>query len=364
MKKEKNVVIPIWKYVRRGGVKVIINLATELMKQYPYCELVIVGKVPEGKYKTSVPYTELSVPRIVYWIVSRNPRLSIVWDIYAFWALLVYFSHSNATHVICNFHLQVFPASLAKIIFNKKYELFYYIQAYEPDFYPKKTLYQAIRRFLALTSYKIDTRQLVNSTLYSERNGNITSDPARVIVPGIDIDIFSPSIRNNNPLKVGTLFSPVRWKGSYDVIKAFEMLEDINIPAHFVIGTSYASEFDGNFYVHKINNEEDLVGFYQSVDLLVAVPTEQFRTPHYPILEGFACGCTVICTEFFLAEHLSTTWTVQPNDPYSIKEAVVELIDNHELREKLAFNGKESVKSISWENIGRKFFQILFQAER
>lgn len=355
------IVFPLWKYVRNGGVKVLIHLSDQANRLGAKSKVIVVGKIPPQHFSLDSPHAELFVPAFLSSLIKHYPRLALIWDLWAALVLFLYFRRTRATHVICNYHLQIYSARAAQLLFRKKFRLIYYIQAYEPDFFPKPSLYQTIRRWLAKKSYVIKTAQLTNSARYHYDEPNISGDPERCVTPGLDLTKFYAQERTNcGKLKIGTLYSPIAAKGSSTALKAFQDLNGRGFPFDLVIGTSYPQFLPTrDFKLSHITSEERLVSFYQALDILVAVPNKQFGAPHLPILEGMACGCALVCTDFFLTRHLVNALVIPPDDAAAIVQAIITLHQNPELRIKLAAGGLETVADLQWEAVGNHFLRIL-----
>jgi D-inositol-3-phosphate glycosyltransferase len=82
-------------------------------------------------------------------------------------------------------------------------------------------------------------------------------------------------------------------------------------------------------------------------------------------LEAMACGLPVIATStggpasFINTEPLKKTgWLVNPDDPYSLANALKESVENHILRETLGENARNYIeRTYSWDNIADRFIQ-------
>lgn len=321
----------------------------------------VVGDIPSDNFNGISPHITLYVPRGIKWIYTKYPQLYIIWQSWALIILFYYFLRCPATHIICNFHMQLFSARLAQIMKRNKFLLFYYIQAYEPDFFPKKNIYHAFLRFLSRQTYRLKSIQLTNSNSYHFLNKYITRELEDIIPPGIDFGLFRPYPRKlNQNITVGMLYSPDIFKGSNVALKSLISLNKLNLPVRITIGTSYSKLPPTAIPIVKILNENDLVKFYQSLDILVAVPNRQFGAPHLPIMEGMACGCAVVCTNFYLAVQEKTALIVPPDSPKEIQKAIIRLVSDSKLRNNIIREGLMSVNNYNWENVGKKFINRIF----
>jgi glycosyltransferase involved in cell wall biosynthesis len=80
------------------------------------------------------------------------------------------------------------------------------------------------------------------------------------------------------------------------------------------------------------------------------------------VLEALACGLPVVSTEVggvpFLVRHGETALLVRPGDADGMAEAMMQLIEDDNLRELLVRNGNDYVKAFTWERVGAQWLDI------
>lgn len=112
---------------------------------------------------------------------------------------------------------------------------------------------------------------------------------------------------------------------------------------------------------HTNISDSKLRRLYSSADIFV-LPS-WVEGCQLPPLEAMACNCAVVATNVGgvpdYVEHGVTASVVPPRDGPKLVNAVVELIENKEKRERLQQNGRESVTEYSWDEATVQFEQAL-----
>ena len=208
---------------------------------------------------------------------------------------------------------------------------------------------------------------------------------ARVIPMGIDFEKFHSNHSQTNYLKkdpdcfillfVGRLAEK---KGVSDLIKAFSLL-----PAECQKKTELWIIGDGEKRDELVKQVIDL-GINPRVKFWGCIPNEQLP-PYYAaadifiapsiidssgdtegqgvvLLEALASKTAIISTRVGGIEevirHGETGILIAPKQPEQLKDAIIQLLKNKPLREKLTRNGVEHVQEYEWKMIGKKFVDL------
>jgi glycosyltransferase involved in cell wall biosynthesis len=255
----------------------------------------------------------------------------------------------NASIVLANHSLSAGPVSKSTIQAKK----FYYVQAYEPEYYSKPGFKNLIFRYLSKKSYTLGLDIIVNSPMYLDYK-EIKSN--KVVYPGIDLDIFRP----NNEVKkettkyvIGTIGREEKVKGTRDILEAFKILRQkysTQVELHVAFG-KMGNDIDGVINV-DINGDMELAEFYNKIDVYVCAGLVQLKAVHYPVIESMACKTPVITTGYLPANNMNAK-LVSINSPLSIMTALTELIEKNDFQEKVE-QGIKDIQVFKWSIVSEK----------
>ena len=159
-------------------------------------------------------------------------------------------------------------------------------------------------------------------------------------------------------------------KNFSNILKAFKIIKK-KIPAKLVIAGfkrwKYAKDIDS---INKLNLQNDVIplGFVQDNDLPYLYNSAQclifpslYEGFGIPILEAQACGCPVICSKTGCEPEVSggAALLVDPYNYQEIAQAIYDVLNNRDLREKLIADGLENVKNFSWSKTAEQTLQLL-----
>lgn len=233
---------------------------------------------------------------------------------------------------------------------------FYYVQAYEPTYYPLNKLVNFIYKLISKASYYLGFKIIVNSEYYFDYKG-IKSN--RCVYPGIDFSIFYPKkekiINPQEKVIVGTIGRIEKYKGTYYILEAFNRIKassDKEIELHVAFGDEQLNEIDG-VKVINIKGDKQLADYYRSLDVYICAGTYQLGAVHYPVIEAMACGTSVITTGYFPSK-IDNAWLVGIKSSDEIVSQINNVLSNPEeafLRSKKALN---DVKEFDWDIVSKK----------
>ncbi len=258
--------------------------------------------------------------------------------------------------ILATHSLTALPVFRAKIPARK----FYYIQAYETEYYEEQFFKHYFYKIAANNSYKLDLNRIVNCELYLDYKD---IKAKHFVFPGIDGEIFYPKPleqnKTNKTLKIGCIGRLQKLKGTHLVLEAFEILREknIDIELHIGFGSEELTNVEGITIVRP-KNDVELANFYRSIDILIAPGTVQLGAIHYPVLEAFACGTTVITTGYSRADE-NNSYLVPINDVNAIVKRVEEIIENPEVAKNKVELAKAVVPDFLWEEVTNKMITCL-----
>lgn len=245
----------------------------------------------------------------------------------------------------------------------KKASRFYYIQAYEPDYF--QTERQPGKWLAARLSYFLDFRQIANTDVYSHHQG---VRPEAIIPAGIDLEIFHPrsderDLRSADDIVIGCIGRREPFKGTPYVLAAFEEL--VQKDARYRLRVAYGNLPDGWSHpraeVVIPRSDTELAAFYRGIDVLVAAGTVQHGAPHYPVMEAMASGTAVVTTGYLPASP-ANSWLVANRDSGAIAAAIREISTDPQ-RFSRTYAALNDIKAYAWPNISADML-ALFQTGR
>ncbi len=158
-------------------------------------------------------------------------------------------------------------------------------------------------------------------------------------------------------------------KNFSNIIRAFKIIKN-KIPTKLVIcgfkRWKYAKDIN---LIDKLKLQNDVItlGFVPDDDLPYLYDSAQclllpslYEGFGIPILEAQACGCPVICSKTGCTPEVSGEATLLV-DPYNCKEiaqAIYDILNDRDLRERLIAAGLENVKKFSWSRTARQTLEL------
>jgi len=120
------------------------------------------------------------------------------------------------------------------------------------------------------------------------------------------------------------------------------------------LGVGGAVTFTG-----RLDNDR-IAGLYRSADVMIN-PSLADNMP-ISILEAMACGVAVVTTDVggvpYLVSHEKSALLVPPGDDQAMAEAVISLLRDPALRERLAKAGQEEIHDYTWPRVRGQLFAV------
>lgn len=335
------IIIPIFDFGKAGGDRVLSKLSNEW------------SKVTEVEFLTlsdfCKPYFPINIDIKVIPLKSSNNFI-----LKTIGLKKELDKNYKDSIIVANQNLTVWPT-----LFSKNKNKFYYIQAYEPEFYDEykgNVLKKYILKTLAWLTYFMPLTRIVNADIYRNYK-NIKSK--YVIPPGLDLNIYYPkklTKDNKKTLVVGCIGRVEEWKGSQDVGRAVEILHQKGLDIKLKV--AFNSINYENHELVKPDGDEKLANYYRSLDVLVAPGHIQLGAIHYPVIEGMACNVPVITTGYYPATN-ENSFIVPIKSPEKIAETLESIYYNYEEAYNKALIAQEKIKEFSWEIVAKKFLDII-----
>lgn len=237
---------------------------------------------------------------------------------------------------------------------NIKAKKFYYVQAYEPDYYYKNNLKDKIYKQICKRTYKLGLSIIVNAPMYMDFK-EIKTD--MYVFPGLDLENFKPNNKSkNDKIILGTIGRLEEYKGTSYIVDAYKKLREEfgnTIELHMAFGDSSLANEDGISVIIP-KGDHQLAQYYNSLDIYICAGTIQLDAVHYPVIEAMACKIPVITTGY-LPSNDSNSWVVPIKNSEAIKNKVKEVIKNDTI-EKVE-KGYKDVQIFRWESVSNKMLE-------
>jgi len=257
----------------------------------------------------------------------------------------------KADVVLANHCLTALPVKQSLIDAKK----FYYVQAYEPEYYYRKTLKDFIFKRISKNSYNLGLDIIVNADMY-KNYANLQS--SKVVYPGIDLEVFHPAPTKkskNQKIIIGTIGRLEEYKGTSYVIEAFQLLRK-ELGNHVELHVAFGEEAMENTEGVKVfypNGDNNLADYYRSLDVYVCAGTVQLEAIHYPVLESMACGVPLITTGYYPSNE-DNSWKINIKNSQDIVAKLKDLMNNPLLAKKKKNNAVQSIEEFAWTKIAIK----------
>lgn len=291
-------------------------------------------------------------------MITKTSPLNVFRKQYALYKALNRFARGSYI-VIANHSLTALPVAKSKICAKK----FYYVQAYEPDYYAhRKGLIGKFLEIYTKYSYKLkNLTKIVNSPIYYEFK-NLNSN--KFVPCGLDLSVYYPKTDyvHNNIVKIGAIGRIEVFKGTKYVLDAFNILIKNNSQKQFMLYLAFGDKSLESEFIKcpHPNGDHELAQFYRDMDIVIAPGTTQYGAIHYPVIEAMACG-TPIVTTYYMPATNANAWLVNPHDVDSIVFAVISILENFDDSIKKVRIALEDIKQFKWEVVSQqmiKYFEI------
>jgi len=191
---------------------------------------------------------------------------------------------------------------------------------------------------------------------------------AKIAEPPADV-LDDMSARTPQPF----IFMPGRTyphKGHAALIRAFELIAP-RIPHHLVFCGApdrahgeVTSMIDASVYRTRIRHLGQMSGaevaaLFRLADIL-AFPSE-FEGFGLPLIEAMAVGCPVVATDAASIPEVAgdAAMLVPPRDHAALAEAILKVLTDSRLREKLVARGKARAGEFTWERCARRTLEVI-----
>lgn len=341
------ILIPMLAFSSAGGMRVLSRLSTELIKSGHEVDFL-------GPHFINKPYyPTLANVRVFPNVFHRIPVLRGIFNLIGMFIFIL--KHRKEYDVfLANYNLTAFPVALGTLGTCKGY---YYVQAYEPSFYDRKSFIGFFGYLMASASYLLPLRRIVNGKIYKSYK---LLKAKCVVEPGIDLEIFkfSPRPFPSGEIVLGCIGRDLAWKGTYEVVQAVKIVRAITgknliLKVAFELPKTVDLKSYDFIEMSAPHGDKNLAEFYRGVDLFIAIGLLQDNAFHYPCLESLASGCIVI-SNYGPASESNSLYLQQVTIEKIVSQVLHYLQLDHQALATMRGNAEHDVKAYGWSAIARK----------
>lgn len=204
-----------------------------------------------------------------------------------------------------------------------------------------------------IDTYKLPFQKIAIANWLKEKVTD-AGEECTIIRNGLDHSTFGIDVKivDRNPMKISMMYHKLELKGSIIGIEAFKIAKKTipNLEVDF-------------FSVLKRNeNIPDWINFHTKSknlrklynDSSIFISTSLAEGWGLPRAEAMLCGCATIITNIEGHKDYGTDGQdylmVNPNDADDLAQAIIKLVNDDELRNKISKSGCELVQKFTWEN--------------
>ena len=345
-----------------GGMKILVELASHLALAGHDVSITLLGKAESLAWADlsnvkiiEAPFHNGVAHRILRKIYKKMQGAAAAENEYWYWdqvsALLGAFRE-------CDIRVGTSPVSSLAVALDQKHTAgFNYLQHFEPLIFTAPFLNR-----LARISARLPLHTIANSTWLKEtlvRECLVSPDSISVLPSAVNSDVFYPRTSDRFPRVKGKrrivmMGKPHPWKGFGDALKAMEMVfaRDSNIEWVVYAAQDELPRNENAPYTLMTGLEGDSLAELLSTADIVVVPSWYESSP-LPVLEALACGAPLITTRLGtedLVHDDETAVVIPPKDPAALAQAILRLVTDEPLRQRLRAAGLAAVTRFTWQN--------------
>ncbi|OYR88121.1 glycosyltransferase family 4 protein [Lactobacillus taiwanensis] len=337
---------------------------------------------PIGGYKIILKYANLLASEnydvgIVYLEGSRYPKYSWKWLILNYWTkkgpAWIKLNKAIQTYTIKDFKKSkivndsediaiataVETVAPTESIFSNA-KKFYFIQDLEDWNVDKDYLFETYNKNFTNITISRWLKEVVDNHTTGNKDAEYIRNP-------IDINAYRviKPIEERNPFKIGMLYHKAPHKGSRETLKVIINLKKKYPQLKLIMfGTAEIPKGLPKWITyHKDATQDDTIKIYNDVSTFVSgTIKEGFGLTG---LEAMACGAALVSTDYLgvrdYAVNEKNSLLSPVRDYAALSNNIIKIVENNELRWKLANNGVKTSKDYSWEEAYKKFKEIVFK---
>jgi glycosyltransferase involved in cell wall biosynthesis len=273
----------------------------------------------------------------------------------------------------CDINVATYHSTAYAVLNSKKGIPVYYMQHFEPYFYPDNYPNNEKMKKYALDTYFLKMNRISNSAWLHDKLKNEYNVESTLITPGVRLnsEFHLYNNKDKNSKIVLCMGKDIELKGFKDAIKAMEIVfaKENNVK-WLVYGTKKPKieSKKAPYEFIKFPSDLELAKLYSKANV-VFVPSWYESFP-LPPLEAMACGTPVVTIRYGTEDYAidgENALIVESRNTEAMAEAILRIFHDRQLSEKLIQNGLETPKKHNWEktaNRVEKYFLELLKEKR
>jgi len=250
----------------------------------------------------------------------------------------------------CDINVATFCFTAFPVFRSGKGVPFYHMQHYEEMFFTDPH-----QKALARETYYLPLNKIANSVWLKGQIKQEFGEDVPIVHPGIDQDIFRPRKSKNGKAKrrIVCYGDNRTWKGFSDAIEAMKTVFKQHRDVEWIVyGLSPLKERSAEApyaFIKGVFNER-LAELYSSAHV-VFCPSWYESFP-LPPMEAMACGVPVVTTRYGTEDycfHEENCLVVPPRKPGPMAEAILRLLEDRNLADRLRENGLKTAQEFTWD---------------
>lgn len=266
------------------------------------------------------------------------------------------------------------PLSSAKDI-KKKIPLISHFQHYESIDKPIHLLYKPFHHRIEKMAYSNSDFTIAPSEFSKKalrEAFGLLENKVKVVPHGVDISRFAPREKKSKSIRLLFVGGLEERKGVRYLIEALSSVINIHSGVELILVGNGAQEPELKELARKLNLEKhikfagyvngwsnEITNYYNSADIFVFPSLKEGFG--MVLMEAMACGLPVISTNTSAIPEVvgDAGILVEPKNPQALAEAIINLIENEELRKELGKKGRKRVEeNFTWDKVAEKMIKI------
>lgn len=346
-----------------GGNRVVFELSNQLCKNY---EVVVLYPNNSSEQHTFLVDSRVRVEGIG---APAKSKIGKLWNV---WKCILTLNRTYRKDI------QVFSDPLFSVFsyLLRSHQTFRFIQADDYRIFDDgdilgEGLILKVYKKMCLWSYRANIKYIFNSRfVYQQycKDSSKTETPYLLVHPALNHQLFYPDTtceKGNKELKICLVARKHPMKGLATFLDVYHSLPEAVLKrvgrVILISHDDLSSMNTEGMEIVKPSSDEEIASVYRSSDIFIS--TSWWEGFGLPPLEAMACGCAVITSDAGgvneYAHDEDNCLMYEPKNAKQLEERLCRLIENEELRKRLAVKGIQTAMQFNWEKSVSHFQDIL-----